>query len=128
MKSVGFPNQGTLSGWCARRVIGCALVGILGTLVPGAAAQQASSSAEAAKAPIYRPADPLNNSAFDRFYNMDYDRSVQDFQKILDRHPDDPFAVNHLLTAVMFRELYRMGALNTADYANDSFIGTPHHP
>jgi uncharacterized protein (UPF0335 family) len=28
----------------------------------------------------------------------------------------------------MFRELYRMGALNTADYANDSFIGTPHHP
>jgi len=59
---------------------------------------------------------------------MDYDRSVQDFQKILDRHPNDPFAINHLLTAVMFRELYRMGALNTGDYANDSFIGTPHHP
>jgi len=59
---------------------------------------------------------------------MDYDRSVQEFQKILDRHPDDPFAVNHLLTAVMFRELYRMGALNTSDYANDSFVGVPHHP
>ncbi len=127
-KSVGLPNQGTLSGWCARRVIGCALVGVFGTLVPGAVAQQASASAEAGKATIYRPGDPLNNSAFDRFYNMDYDRSVQDFQKILDRHPDDPFAINHLLTAVMFRELYRMGALNTGDYANDSFIGTPHHP
>jgi tetratricopeptide (TPR) repeat protein len=80
------------------------------------------------KAVIYRPADALNASAFDHFYNMDYDRSVQEFQKILDRHPDDPFAVNHLLTAVMFRELYRMGALNTGDYANDSFIGTAHHP
>ena len=97
-------------------------------MVPGAVGQQASAPAEAGKATIYRPADPLNNSAFDRFYNMDYDRSVQDFQKILDRHPDDPFAINHLLTAVMFRELYRMGALNTGDYANDSFIGTPHHP
>ncbi len=76
----------------------------------------------------FRPADPLNASAFDHFYNMDYDRSVQEFQKVLDRHPDDPFAVNHLLTAVMFRELYRMGALNTGDYANDSFIGVAHHP
>jgi tetratricopeptide (TPR) repeat protein len=103
-------------------------VGILGTFVPGAYARQASASADAGKATIYRPGDPLNNSAFDRFYNMDYDRSVQDFQKILERHPDDPFAINHLLTAVMFRELYRMGALNTGDYANDSFIGTPHHP
>jgi len=91
-------------------------------------AQQPASPSDAAKGVAYRPADPLNASAFDRFYNMDYDRSVQEFQKILDRHSDDPFAVNHLLTAVMFRELYRMGALNTADYANDSFIGTPHHP
>ena len=76
----------------------------------------------------FRPADPQNASAFDHFYNMDYERSVQEFQKVLDRHPDDPFAVNHLLTAVMFRELYRMGALNTGDYANDSFIGVAHHP
>lgn len=95
-------------------------------LVPCVSAQQAA--ADPGKATTYRPADPLNNTAFDRFYNMDYDRSVQDFQKILDRHPDDAFAINHLLTAVMFRELYRMGALNTGDYANDSFIGTPHHP
>ena len=109
-------------------MIGCALLGILGTLVPSTCAQQGASSAEAGKGTIYRPPDPLNNTAFDRFYNMDYDRSVQDFQKILDRHPNDPFAINHLLTAVMFRELYRMGALNTGDYANDSFIVTPHHP
>jgi tetratricopeptide (TPR) repeat protein len=89
---------------------------------------QTSAPADSIKTVNYRPSDPLNASAFDRFYNMDYDRSVQEFQKILDRHPDDPFAVNHLLTTVMFRELYRMGALNTSDYANDSFIGSPHHP
>src|SRR5205814_10326623 len=28
---------------------------------------------------------------------------------------------------VLFRELYRMGALNTGEYANDSFIHAPHH-
>jgi tetratricopeptide (TPR) repeat protein len=91
-------------------------------------AQQSVASNDATKTVSHRPADPLNASAYEHFYNMDYDRSVQEFQKILDRHPDDPFAFNHLLTAVMFRELYRMGALNTADYANDSFIGVPHHP
>ena len=76
----------------------------------------------------FRPADPLNATAFDRFYNLDYDRAVPDFQRILDRHPDDPFAVNHLLIAIMFRELYRMGAMNTGEYANDSFIGQAHRP
>jgi tetratricopeptide (TPR) repeat protein len=101
-----------------------ALVAVLGLC----AIAQIAAPTDSSKAVNYRPADPLNAAAFEHFYNMDYDRSVQEFQKILDRHPDDPFAVNHLLTAVMFRELYRMGALNTADYANDSFIGSPHHP
>lgn len=75
-----------------------------------------------------RPNDPLNLAAFDHFYNLDYDHAVQEFGQILQRHPDDPFAVNHLLTAVLFRELYRMGALNTGEYANDSFIATPPRP
>ena len=76
----------------------------------------------------YRPNDSLNATAFDHFYNLDYDRAVQEFEQVLQRHPDDPFAVNHLLAAVLFRELYRMGALNTGEYANDSFIATPHRP
>jgi len=76
----------------------------------------------------FRPNDPLNQAAFDHFYNLDYDRSVQEFDQVLQRHPDDPFAVNHLLTAVLFRELYRMGALNTGEYANDSFIHAAHRP
>ncbi|HST11092.1 MAG TPA: tetratricopeptide repeat protein [Terriglobales bacterium] len=125
---MGLSNQGTLSGRCGRSALWCALIVLLGTFVPSACARQSIAPADASKTPAYRPADPLNNAAFDHFYNMDYDRSVQEFQKILDRHPDDPFAVNHLLTAVMFRELYRMGALNTGDYANDSFIGSPHRP
>jgi tetratricopeptide (TPR) repeat protein len=70
--------------------------------------------------------DPLVDVAFDHFYNMDYDRAIQEFEKLLDRRPNDPSAANHLLTTVLMRELYRMGAMNSGEYANDSFIGEAH--
>lgn len=75
-----------------------------------------------------RPPDPLNAAAFDHFYDMDYDASVQEFTLIQKRHPDDPDAVNHLLTVVLFRELYRIGALSSGEYANDSFVDMKHQP
>ena len=76
----------------------------------------------------FRPSDPLNQAAFEHYYNLDSDAAVQDFEKILARHPNDPFAVNHLLSAIQMRELYRMGAMNTGDYSNDNFIGQAHRP
>src|SRR6266852_1430198 len=76
----------------------------------------------------FRPSDPLNQAAFEHYYNLDYDAAIQDFERILARHPNDPFAVNQLLSAVQVRELYRMGAMNTGEYANASFIGQAHRP
>lgn len=101
---------------------------LAGTVVAGETPQASNPVAHPSGQLTFRPADPLNAPAFDHFYNLDYDRAVQGFQQVLDRHPDDPFAVNHLLTAVLFKELYRMGSLDTGDYANDSFIGTAHRP
>src|SRR5258707_5938508 len=74
----------------------------------------------------FRPADPLNAAAFDHFYDMEYDSAIQEFTQIQKRHPDDPDAVNHLLTAVLFHELDRIGALSSGEYANDSFVDTKH--
>jgi len=74
------------------------------------------------------PLDPQTEAAFDHFYDMDYERATQEFEKIVEKHPDDPFAVNHLLTAVLMRDLYDTGAMNTGDYANDSFIGRTPRP
>jgi tetratricopeptide (TPR) repeat protein len=122
---VAFPVNRELLHQSHRRVLLVVLVGLLGLLHRSGEAQSLVSDA---KGLSYRPPDPLNAQAFDRFYNLDYDRSIQSFQKVLERHPDDPFAVNHLLTSVMFRELYRMGAMNTGEYANDSFIGQAHRP
>jgi tetratricopeptide (TPR) repeat protein len=76
----------------------------------------------------FRPHEALNDVAFERFYNLDYDHAIQDFERVLEKHPSDPFAVNHLTMAILIRELYRMGAMNTGEYANDSFIGQPHRP
>ena len=75
---------------------------------------------------IFRPRDPLNALAFEHFYDMDYERSIQEFTQVSQRHPDDADAVNHLLNAVLFHELYRIGALNAGEYANDSFLITSH--
>jgi len=93
-----------------------------------ATAPQAAKGTDPPASLSFRPNDPLNRTAFDHFYNLDYGRAVQEFDQVLQRHPDDPFAVNHFLTAVLFRELYRVGALNTGEYANDSFIRAAHRP
>ena len=100
----------------------------MGLICGSSQGQQQPAAHEPPGGPGLRPADPLNATAFDRFYNMDYDRAIPDFQRVLERHPDDPFAVNHLLTALIFRELYRMGAMNSGEYASDSFIGLAHRP
>ena len=75
-----------------------------------------------------RPPDPLNSAAFEHYYNVDYDAAVQDFERIMARHPNDAFALNHLLSAIQVRELYRMGAMNSGEYSNDNFIGQAHRP
>ncbi|MGA9528389.1 MAG: hypothetical protein WBS24_09755 [Terriglobales bacterium] len=75
-----------------------------------------------------RPADPLNAAAVDHYYNLDHDAAIEDFEKIAARHPSEPFAINHLLSATLIRQLYIMGAINTGEYSNDSFIGTAHRP
>jgi tetratricopeptide (TPR) repeat protein len=109
------------------RVLARLAVPVCALLALGTVASLRSQTADGSDALSYRPKDLLNLTAFNHFYNLDYDRAVQEFDQVLQRHPDDPFAVNHLLTGVLFRELYRMGALNTGEYANDSFIHAPHH-
>jgi len=72
--------------------------------------------------------DPLTRSGFEHFYNMEYDAAIRDFEKSAKDHPDDPFALNHLLTGVMFKELYRIGALDSELYAQDDFLTSKQFP
>jgi len=74
------------------------------------------------------PHDAQTDAAFDHFYDMQYDRAIPEFEKIVEKHPNDPFAVNHLLTVMLMRNLYETGGMNTGDYANDSFVGRAPRP
>jgi tetratricopeptide (TPR) repeat protein len=105
-----------------------ALLAVLLLVLAGACAAADSAPVAVSPVTVYRPADPQNQVAFDRLYNLDYDLAIQNFEKVLARHPNDPFAVNHLLSAVLVRELYRIGAMNTGEYSNDSFVGQVHRP
>jgi tetratricopeptide (TPR) repeat protein len=93
----------------------------------GAVAQTRSASSSS-PVTISIARDPLLDAAFEHFYNMDYDRAIQEFEKLYERHPNDPAAVNHLSSVLLMRELYRMGAMNTGEYSNNSFIGEAHRP
>jgi len=87
------------------------------------AASRGRSAAKKSPAPELRSrSSPLGRSGLDHFYNMEYDRAIHDFELDVQQHPDDPFAANHLLSAVVFKELYRVGALDTELYANQSFL------
>ena len=115
------------ASWLVRRSWLPSLV-ILCLALPQASSQARSAGSSAAPAISISSSDhdsPVE-VAFDHFYNMEYDRAIQEFQKIVDKSPNDPSAVNHLLSTVLLRELYRMGAMNSGEYASDSFIGEAH--
>ena len=97
---------------------------VLALCVPVPAGAQRQTPA----APLEAAHDPQVDAAFDHFYNMEYDQSTRDFEKIVARSPRDPFAINHLLTSVLLHELYATGAMNTGEYSTDSFIGKTHRP
>lgn len=91
-----------------------------------AMAQAAAGGVPARAAAASAERDPQADAAFEHFYNLEYDRAIQEFERVLDRRSSDPSAVNHLLSTILMRELYRMGAMNSGEYANDSFIGEAH--
>ncbi|MFZ0299620.1 MAG: tetratricopeptide repeat protein [Candidatus Sulfotelmatobacter sp.] len=109
-----------------KAVFGLTILFVFYLLCLQAVAQAAGGGALLSTAATSAQHDPLVETASDHFYNLEYDRAIQEFEKVLDRHPGDPSAVNHVLTAVLMRELYRMGAMNSGEYANDSFIGDAH--
>src|SRR5690242_8454214 len=76
----------------------------------------------------FRPDDADTRAGFEHFYNLEYDEAIRSFEAAVKSHPDDAFALNHLLSGVMFRELYRIGALDTELYAKNGFLNSKQFP
>ena len=57
--------------------------------------------------------DPLTNPGFVHFYNNEFDAAIADFKKEVAARPDDCEAYNHLAQGILYRELFRNGALES---------------
>src|SRR5664279_262639 len=97
-------------------------IALIAILLMSAMAPALSGAEGIAFVPTRTNNDANTRKGFDNFYNMDYDKSIREFEAALQAHPDDPFAVNHLLSAVVFKELLRIGALDTEAYSSDNFL------
>jgi tetratricopeptide (TPR) repeat protein len=96
--------------------------------LPLAASRNRSVSKKNAVLPAQSRCTPLGRSGLEHFYNMEYDKAIHDFELDAQQHPDDPFAASRLLSGVAFKELYRIGALDTELYASDSFLSSRRFP
>jgi tetratricopeptide (TPR) repeat protein len=81
-----------------------------------------SGAAETDAVPTRYENDAITRKGFDEFNNLEYEKAIKEFEAAVKAHPNDPFAINHLLAGVVFQELYRIGALDTETYASDTFV------
>jgi tetratricopeptide (TPR) repeat protein len=95
----------------------------VGTYVtPARAAEDRKAPPASVAAAAPAAVENLTRSGFEHYYNANYEEAVRDFNSVALARPEDPRALNHLLAAVLFRELYRAGALNSSLYSGDSFL------
>jgi tetratricopeptide (TPR) repeat protein len=55
----------------------------------------------------------LNDSGFVHFYNNEYDEALADFEKARQQNPGDPEVYNHIAQTILYREMFRDGALES---------------
>ncbi|HTU43889.1 MAG TPA: tetratricopeptide repeat protein [Bryobacteraceae bacterium] len=57
--------------------------------------------------------NPLNDPGFVHFYNNEYDQAIAIFEQELKQNPTDPELYNHLAQSILYREMFRSGALES---------------
>ncbi len=60
-----------------------------------------------------RAATPPVSKGFDHFYNLEYDQAIAEFNEEIRDRPNDPFSYTHLAQALLYREMFNAGALET---------------
>src|SRR3954467_2888579 len=66
------------------------------------------------------------DSAFNHFYNLEYDQAIEDLEKAVAKEPNSPALRNHLAQCIQFREMFKVGALESELVSgNNSFLRRP---
>ncbi|MBL8238008.1 MAG: tetratricopeptide repeat protein [Bryobacterales bacterium] len=53
------------------------------------------------------------SKGFDHFYNLEYDQAIAEFEGEIKRSPNDPYSYTHMAQALLYRELFNAGAIET---------------
>jgi tetratricopeptide (TPR) repeat protein len=70
--------------------------------------------------------DALVQQGFDHFYNLEYEPAISAFEQALAQDPASPDLHNHLAQTLVFREMFRDGALESELVSgNNSFLRRP---
>ncbi len=68
----------------------------------------------------------LIDEGFSHFYNLEYDQAIAVFEKAITQNPALPDLHNHLAQTLIFREMFRNGALESELVSgNNSFLRRP---
>ncbi|MBV8896872.1 MAG: tRNA epoxyqueuosine(34) reductase QueG [Acidobacteriaceae bacterium] len=70
--------------------------------------------------------DPLNNRGFVDFYNNQFDQALAYFEEQANLHPEDANQHNHVAQTILYREMFRDGALESELVSgNNPFLRRP---
>ena len=94
---------------------------LVSTLILLGLAGRKALAADAAKPGAF---ETFTQSGFEHYYSLEYEQAFADFQKAAEANPQDARAYNHLLEAVLFRELYKHDALDTSLYTQEGFLNS----
>jgi tetratricopeptide (TPR) repeat protein len=111
------PYRAPIQRRLGNQVLGLILVTILG--VTPTCARGGPDKAEL---------DATTRTGWDHFYSAEYDEALSAFEKVREARPDDANALNHVLDALTYRELYRYNALDTRLYSKQGFINSKQVP
>ncbi len=54
------------------------------------------------------------------YFNLEYDEAIDSYSRLIAENPKDALAYNHLATALLFKELLRLGMLETSAFKGDN--------
>jgi tetratricopeptide (TPR) repeat protein len=68
----------------------------------------------------------LLDAGFDHFYNLEYDQAIGVFRRAIAANPNSPDLHNYLAESIQFREMFRIGALESEMVSgNNAFLRRP---
>ena len=75
------------------------------------------------------PPDPFDDPGFQHFYNLEYDKALAVFVAQSLKEPDSPDIHNHIAQAILFRQMFRSGALGSDLVSSaNAFLKRPKMP